>query len=162
MPYPTRADLGGLLRALMQAKLEFVVVGGTAAVLHGAPTSTYDLDIVHRRTEENVDRFLAVLGALDAIVREPTARRLRPTKIILMGPGQLLMSTNLGPLDALGTLHDGRGFDELIGLTVQIGEGDASMNVIDLDTLIEVKLAAGRTKDKLVVPILLALKKVRT
>lgn len=157
--YPARADLSALLRKLLEGKVEFIVVGGTAAVLHGSPTTTYDLDIVHRRSSENVERLLRVLGNLDAIVREPTNRRLRPSAVILSGPGQLLMSTSLGPLDALGVLHDGRGYEELVHKSVILGEGPKALRVIDLDTLIEVKIAAGRTKDKLIVPILMALRK---
>ncbi len=79
MSYPTRADLGELLRTLAAGNIEFIIIGGTAAVLHGAPTTTFDLDIVHRRTSDNVERLLVVLQNLDALVREPTHRRLRPT-----------------------------------------------------------------------------------
>jgi len=71
MPYPRDADIESLLRALLDGGVELIVVGGVAAVLHGAPTTTRDLDIVHRRTPENIERLLAVLGALDATVREP-------------------------------------------------------------------------------------------
>jgi hypothetical protein len=160
VPYPTRADLGELLRTLTTANVEFIIIGGTAAVLHGAPTTTFDLDIVHRRTADNVQRLMDVLSSLDAIVREPTNRRLRPTADILMGPGQLLMSTTLGPLDALGQLHDGRGYDELIRRTVRMGDDSIPLLVLDLETLIEIKITTGRTKDKLVVPLLQALLKI--
>lgn len=43
-----------MLRGLREAGVEFVVVGGEAAVLQGAMIFTQDLDIVHRRTPENV------------------------------------------------------------------------------------------------------------
>ena len=43
---PSEADLEGLLRALGRGGVDFVLVGGAAAVLHGAPTTTQDLDIV--------------------------------------------------------------------------------------------------------------------
>jgi len=51
MPHPPRADLAALVQALVGASVEFVVVGGAAAVLCGAPVTTLDLDIVHRRTD---------------------------------------------------------------------------------------------------------------
>ena len=66
MSHPKQADLAALIDALVQGGVEFVVVGGAAAVLHGAPTSTQDLDLVHRRTDDNVDRLLAMLEAHDA------------------------------------------------------------------------------------------------
>lgn len=124
---------------------------------HGAPTTTRDLDIVHRRTPENVDRLLAVLSQLHALVRDPARRRLEPQRDALAGPGQLLLSTTLGPLDVLGALHDGRGFEELVPKAISMTDGTTHISVVDLETLIEIKTEAGRAKDRLVVPILLAL-----
>jgi len=69
MPSPTDADVGELLRRLVGAGVEFIVVGGAAAVLHGAPITTEDLDIVHRRTSENVSRLKNLLTELDTHVR---------------------------------------------------------------------------------------------
>ena len=45
-----------ILRALVEAGVEFIVVGGVAAVLNGAPVSTFDLDVVHARDAANVAR----------------------------------------------------------------------------------------------------------
>lgn len=117
------ADLEALLQALVDAGVEFIVVGGAAAILHGAPTATQDLDIVHRRPPENVDRLLALVERLDAYVREPGHRHLRPQREHLAGTGQLNLSTTLGPLDPLGALHDGRGFDELVAHTTLFEDG---------------------------------------
>jgi hypothetical protein len=68
---PKQADLTALIENLTSAGVEFIVVGGAAAVLHGAPTSTIDLDIVHRQTPDNVNRLLGVLTRLDTIYRDP-------------------------------------------------------------------------------------------
>ena len=73
--HPKEADLPALLAELCDAGIEFIVVGGTAAVLQGAPISTNDLDIVHRRTPENVARLLEVLLHLDATMRYDFAHR---------------------------------------------------------------------------------------
>ena len=156
--HPTRADLGKLLAELVDGGVELVVVGGAAAVLHGAPTATFDLDVVPRRTPENAQRLAAVLARLDASIRDGTDRRLRPDPALLQGPGQLLLSTSCGPLDLLGCLHDGRSFDDLIAHTEIVSDGRHDLRVIDLETLIDIKSKAGRAKDKLVLPVLLALK----
>ena len=58
-------------------------MGGAAAVLHGAPITTEDLDIVHRRSPENVSRLKSLLDELDARVRELADRRLRPQESAL-------------------------------------------------------------------------------
>ena len=156
--HPREADLDALLQALVDTGVEFIVVGGAAAVLHGAPTSTQDLDIVHRRTSDNVGRLFALLEKLDAYIREPTHRQLRPTCEHLAGDGQLNLSTQLGPIDPLCRLHDGRGYDELLSHTTVFEDGSTRIRVIDLDTLIEIKSGTGRAKDQLIVPVLLALR----
>jgi hypothetical protein len=155
MSHPARADHDALVQALLGAGVEFIVVGGTAAVLHGAPITTQDLDIVHRRTPDNVRRLSDLLARLDATLR---GRDLRPSPELLAGRGQLNLSTTLGPLDPLGVLHDGRDYDDLLPHTTVLSDGVSEIRVLDLDTLISVKAAAGRARDKLVLPILLALR----
>jgi hypothetical protein len=66
------------LEVLAGHHVDFVVVGGVAAVLGGAPISTFDLDIVHDRTQTNVVRLLSALTDLDARYRDLTGRVLRP------------------------------------------------------------------------------------
>ena len=55
-------------------------------------------------------------------------------------------------------LHDGRGYEELFPHTLILTDGTSEIRVLDLETLIDVKAAAGRARDKLVLPILLALR----
>lgn len=155
---PRSADLDALIEALVGAGVEFVVVGGAAAVLHGAPTTTWDLDIVHRRTGGNVDRLLGLLERLHAIVRDPAGRELKPAREHLEASGHLQLLTDLGPIDLLGELHDGRGYEDLLGSSELVGDDSLEIRVIDLQTLIEVKAGAGRAKDRLLLPILLALR----
>jgi hypothetical protein len=62
-----RARFAEILRLLATNEVEFVVVGMTAGVLQGAPVTTIDLDVVHRRDPENVARLLRVLRNLDAV-----------------------------------------------------------------------------------------------
>ena len=57
-------DFSALLFALHDANVEFLVVGGLAAVLNGTPVHTYDVDVVHRRTPQNVDRPGDSFGAI--------------------------------------------------------------------------------------------------
>ncbi len=158
MPHPRTADLEALLRALQGAGIELVVVGGAAAVIHGAPVSTQDLDIVPRQHEGDVDRLLALLGDLEARFRPVLpGRDLAPTQAHLAGTGQLNLTTRFGPLDILCRLHDARGYDDLVAHSLEIADGDLRVRVIDLPTLIAIKEAAGRDNDRLVVSILRAL-----
>lgn len=95
--------------------VDFVVVGGVAAVLGGAPISTFDLHIVHDRAPTNVARLLFALTDLDARYRDLTGRDLRPEAHGLEGEGHHLLLTRCGPLDVLERIGVGRGYQDLIG-----------------------------------------------
>lgn len=153
MPTPDRPR--DLIAALGEARVEFIVVGGMAAVLHGAPIVTHDLDIVHRRTPENVDRLLALLESLNAGQRGDP-RRTRPTAAALSGTGHLTLETDLGPLDVLCELEPGQGYDELVDRTVRFTDGVMEFDVLDLETLIEIKRRTDRAKDRLMLAELVA------
>ena len=155
--HPSAADLPALLAELYNADVEFIIVGGAAAVIQGAPITTNDLDIVHRRTPENVARLLAVLLRLDAKMRYDSANRgLRPTAEMLAGKGQINLSTSLGPIDPLCELDEGQGYDELLAHSQTVVDEGRRLRVLDLPTLIVAKTKAARPKDRLVLPILIA------
>lgn len=155
--HPSAVDLAALLATLSDAQVEFIIVGGAAAVIQGVPITTNDLDIVHRRTQENVARLLEVLLSLDATMRYDFAHRgLRPTAEMLAGKGQINLSTSLGPIDPLCELSEGRGYEELLSHSESVTDEGRLLRVLDLPTLIEVKTRAGRPKDMLVLPILIA------
>jgi hypothetical protein len=155
--HPRQVDLVGLLRALVDEGIEFIVVGGGAAILHGAPITTFDLDIVPRREAANAEALMGLLSRYGVFIIEPMKRKLLPRSSDFLGNGQLNLSTQLGPLDVLCRLHDGRGYEELVEHSTVVTDGETSLRVLDLPTLIEVKAAAGRPKDRLAVPMLLAL-----
>jgi hypothetical protein len=151
-----RARYAELLHRLAANDVEFIVVGMMAGVLRGAPLLTADLDLVHRRSAENVSRLLAVLTELDATYRHDP-RRLRPAESNLMSPGHQLLATTYGDLDCLGTVGDGQSYEDLLGRApaLEIGDGLVA-RVIDLPTLIELKEKAGRPKDLAALPVLRA------
>lgn len=118
---------------------------------------TEDVDIVHRRTEENITRLTGVLERLDAYFRgDPARRKLRPRAADFAGHGHILLQTELGKLDVLCEISGARGYDELVNHTVQVADGSLTFRVLDLPMLIRVKSEANRPKDRLVLPILLA------
>jgi len=159
--HPEHADLESLLDALGKAEIEFIVVGGAAAVLHGAPVTTQDLDIVHRTDGENVERLVDLLTALDARVRDLAGREIRPDPAALRGRGQIKLTTRRGPLDLLCALHDGRGYGDLLPHSVELTDGALQLRVLDLPTLIAIKSGSGRVRDQLILPLLLALARER-
>ena len=154
---PSQADLIGLIDALLADGVEFIVVGGTAALLHGGMAMTQDLDVVPRLDADNLQRVLAALTALDAEIREPGTRHLRPSLELLSAGGQVQLRTRLGPLDVLSQLHDGQRYEDLLPRSELIGDAARRVRVVDLETLISIKAAAGRAKDRIVLPMLLRL-----
>jgi hypothetical protein len=147
--------LTALLLALHDAGVEFLVVGGVSAVLNGAPITTFDVDVVHRRTSENVDRILPIMEALDAVYRIQPERRLRPVKSSLMSPGHSNLITKYGPLDLLGAIGNDLGYEELLPRSTEIliAEG-VTARILNLETLIEVKEQLNGEKDRAMLPIL--------
>jgi hypothetical protein len=149
------ADFPKALQALCDARVDFVLVGGLAAVLDGAPIHTFDVDIVHSRDEENLARLLSVLDKIDAIYRIQPSRRLKPNASHLRSPGHSNLITNCGYLDVLGTIGRGLQYEDLLPHTVEmeIGEG-MRIRVLDLPTIIALKEEIKGEKDLAVLPIL--------
>jgi predicted nucleotidyltransferase len=143
------------LRRLEESKTQFIVVGGVAAVLNGAPVQTFDIDIVYSASEENIDRLLVALASLDAVFRIQPERRLQPRASHLSGKGHLNLLTSAGPLDLLGTIGQNLSYEDLLShcLEMDIG-GGLRVKVLDLETLISVKELLGGDKDLAVLPIL--------
>jgi len=66
MPKPS-VDYLAILRTLRRHKVDFIIVGGVCAVLHGAPLATFDLDVVHSRELRNLARLRAALEPLQRL-----------------------------------------------------------------------------------------------
>jgi hypothetical protein len=143
------------LRALREGRVEFILVGGLAAVLQGAPVDTFDIDVVHSRDASNVARLHPVLEALDAVFRIQPERRLKPDASHLASAGHLNLITRYGPLDLLGTIGSDLGYRDLLphSVDLEIGAG-LRIQVLDLETLIALKEELAGEKDRAVLPIL--------
>ena len=145
-----------ILRRLAANDVEFIVVGMTAGILQGAPVTTVDLDIVHQRSAENVNRLLRVLEELDAVYRHDP-RNLRPKESHLASPGHQLLATAFGDLDCLGTIDDGKDYQDLLPSAVEMYLADEQkILVLGLPALIESKERAARPKDLAALPVLRA------
>jgi len=153
MPSPP-ADLTTLLSKLASSGVEFVLVGGLAAVAQGAPITTHDVDIVPERTPANIDALLTVLASIDARYRGRGEQVLRPTAGTLLGPGHSLLMTALGPLDVLGAIEEGRAFPDLVPHSIEISVGGNLVKILDLRTLVELKRKSTHPKDRYTLLIL--------
>jgi hypothetical protein len=148
-------SLTTLLARLAATGADFLLVGGLAAVAQGAPLTTLDVDVVHRREAGNVERLLAFLESVDARYRgRPAGQVLRPTSEALLGEGHQLLMTALGPLDLLGAIEGGLGYDELLPDTLPIDVEGQRVRVVRLRKLADLKRNARSAKDRLVLSIL--------
>ncbi len=151
---PKAPDLGAILESLLKAKIKFVLVGGLAAVMQGAPVSTMDVDIVHEQSPENIEKLQAFLESVDAIHRRPDDKIIGPNKEDLSSKGHALFKTRLGPLDVLAFIEGGRSYQDLVGRSVKIQFRGFAMHVLDLETIVEIKKASNDAKDLRRVPVL--------
>jgi hypothetical protein len=136
-----------ILELLEQHGVAYVVVGGVAAVLQGAPVTTFDIDALVKVDAANADRLLAALAALEARYREHD-REIRPTREDVLAGGHLLLMTNSGPLDVLGFIGQGKRYEDVADAAATLDVGGLRVRVLSLEALIENKRALGRDKDQ--------------
>jgi hypothetical protein len=141
-------DFERLLKTLSSAGVEFVIVGGVAATIHGSARLTTDLDIVYGRSAENLRRLVAALAPLKPYLRgAPPDLPFHFDEPAIRAGMNFTLATDAGPLDLLGELTGVGGYAALAGATVDVTLFGTIYRCIDLDTLIRAKRAAGRPKD---------------
>jgi predicted nucleotidyltransferase len=141
-----------IVKVLNQHHVDYIVIGGVCAVLHGAPVATFDMDIVHSRVPENTERLKDALIEIGAFYRFHP-KRIEPKARDLQSDGHHLFTTDLGSLDALGTIVDALGYEELLPHTVEMElDQDLRVRILTLEKLIEIKEKTGRDKDRVALP----------
>jgi len=148
------AGLSALLEGLIDAGIQFILVGGLAAVVQGAPITTIDVDIVHRQTDENIARLLDFLKSIDAYHRRKDDKVIEPTTEHISGRGHTLFTTRFGPLDVLAIIEEGQSYEDLIDHTIEIEFRGHTMRVLDLEMLVKLKKSTKDPKDNQRLPIL--------
>lgn len=155
----TELDAARIIRVLKEEDVVFIVIGGIAAVTHGSPSLTRDLDICYERSRDN---HLALARALQAL--HATPRGLDPSLPFKLDAATLLLgdhftfSTDAGDLDCLGTPSGTEGYPDLVKNGVDLAIEGMVVKVTSLDDLIRMKRAAGRPKDRVELEILGALR----
>jgi predicted nucleotidyltransferase len=137
-----------ILRILVDHGVDFILVGGVAAVLEGVPLSTLDVDVVFRRSEENMLPLLNAFRALDARYVDPAGRRILPDASKLASFHMHRLLTPFGPLDAMETIGHGLSYADLLGDSQVMDVAGVSVRVLGLATIILSKEQANRDKDR--------------
>ncbi|MBI1915845.1 MAG: hypothetical protein HYS12_14090 [Planctomycetes bacterium] len=144
-----------LIRRLVEAQVEFVIVGGLSAVLQGVPVVTLDVDICYRRTPDNVARLAAALAPL-----QPKPRGFPPDLPFIFDERTILLGSNFTlligeeSLDLLGEMIAIGGYEEIIAQASTVTIEGCAVKILSLAQLIETKRAANRPKDHLALPYL--------
>lgn len=149
-----QTDFRQILRTLLDHDVNFILVGALSAVLQGAPVMTVDVDIVHQRTDKNIDALLDALAKFDAYFRGHSGKKLEPTKGHLASAGHQLLTTNFGPLDLLGAIEEGLTYEQLLADSIDVAFDGQSLRVLSLAKYVELKEGSERPKDRARVPML--------
>ena len=142
-----------ILELLNKHEVEFIVVGGVAAVIQGAPITTFDLDALVRVSEENAERLTRALGELGATYREHQST-LSPSKEDILAGGHLLLVTRAGPLDVLGFIGDKERYEDLMDRSSEVDMTVGKFRVLNLEELVLQKRRSSRAKDRAMLELL--------
>lgn len=141
-------DYARLLRTLADANVEFIVVGGVAATVHGSPRFTQDVDVVYSRSTENLNRLVSALKPLKPYLRgAPPGLPFDWSTATLKAGLNFTLITTAGDLDLLGEITGGGGYDDILPHSEVTWFFDRNMRVLALSWLIRTKRAAHRQKD---------------
>jgi predicted nucleotidyltransferase len=141
-------DFEALLRRLTDDEVDFILVGGVAATVHGSTRLTQDLDVVYGRSVENIERLVLSLTDLAPYPRgAPPGLPFEWSEATVRAGLNFTLITRLGDFDLLGEIVGGGTFEELLEDTIPIAIFGSACLCLTLDKLIEVKRAAGRPRD---------------
>jgi len=152
-------DLKQAISSLAKHEVEFVIVGGVAINLHSSAYITQDLDFCYSRSKENIKRLFSALAQFD-----PRPRGLDISLPFIFDESSLgngtnfTFETNIGDIDLLGEVKGLGDYANAVVRSVTYDIYGAQVKALDLNALIDTKTAAGRPKDQLVLPELLALR----
>jgi hypothetical protein len=139
--------LDRLIERLVAAEVEFVLVGGLAAMAHGSSQNTQDVDICCRFSEENLMRIQRAVADLHPV------HRMAPEFALSLTPEQcarlknLYVKTDFGVLDCLGEVKAVGSYDDVLLHSVEIDVLGGRIRILDIATLIKAKEAMGRPHD---------------
>ena len=147
---------------LRDEEVEFVVLGGFAAIVRGSSLSTRDIDVIPSKDQPNLDRLGRALTRMNAKIRisgDPV-----PTKIdgafLANMPHMLNLVTDFGEMDLTfspaGRAGDFEGWKK--GATLEVIDDGLTVLVASLDDIIDSKRSANRPKDQMALPYLESLR----
>ena len=146
-----------LLKRLLDNGVEFVLIGGFAAVVHGCTTLTRDVDACILFTTTNMAKLLKALDDVNPRFQQ-NKRTVDRTAEELARLNNLYLLTDLGSIDLLGEVAEIGNYKEVFDHSLEMELFGTSCRVLDIDALIRSKEKMGRPKDKEAIVQLRAIK----
>jgi len=146
-----------ILTVLDRHGVRYVLIGGLAAVLHGAPHVTTDVDVVPEEARDNLERLSVALKELRARIRvsgEPDGVPFDHWAESLARVHIWNLQTEIGDLDLTFVPNGTQGYDDLARDVVAMQVRGISVPVASLADVIRSKEAAGRPRDRAALPAL--------
>lgn len=141
-------DYAKILKVLVTNGVDFVVIGGVAANLHGSARATFDLDLVYSRQRSNLTNLARALRPYHPYLRgAPPGLPFTFDEATLKNGLNFTLDTALGDVDLLGEVVGGGNFEQLLPHTIEVEAFGVSCKCVSLERLIQLKRAAGRPKD---------------
>ncbi len=145
-------NLVELIQILQKAEIDFVIVGGYSAVLHGSSVVTQDLDICIPFTENTVLKLREILSPFHPV------HRMTPQKLSFLEYPEslqtlknLYLQTDLGTLDILGFVGGVGDFEAVKKNALRLEFFGSVCLILSVDDLIAAKKFMARPKDFLVI-----------
>jgi hypothetical protein len=140
-------DAERILKTLAEHRVDYVLIGGLAVQTHGHVRTTNDADLIPAPEPANLERLAGALRALDAKVLNPGEEETPIDAKMLPRQTTWQFATRDGGIDVMHEVPGGRPFSELSKRTLHVRLGEIDVPVVDLDDLIRMKLARGRSVD---------------
>jgi predicted nucleotidyltransferase len=142
-------DLAQIIPALVEAKIDFILIGGMAAILHGSARVTFDVDLLYGRSKTNLERLVKALQPFAPSLRgAPPGLPFKLDLATLRNGLNFSLATKLGDLDLFGEVAKGETYDRLLPHSFEVEAFGVQFKCVDLPTLIRIKEAAGPPKDR--------------
>ncbi|MDQ6760168.1 MAG: nucleotidyltransferase [Acidobacteriota bacterium] len=141
-------QLAKAIEVLSDAEVDFVIIGGVAAIFHGSSRVTYDLDICYSRSASNLRRLVVALAPFHP--RPRGFPRILPfvwDEGTLRNATVLTLQTDIGSIDLLAEVPGLGTFAEVKRDSIMVEAFERQIASLDLPGLIQSKRAAGREKD---------------
>ncbi len=141
-------DFAGLLKALSEGAVKYILIGGVAAAAHGSSRLTQDIDVVYERNPDNLERLATALAPYKPYLRgAPRGLPFRWSPETLSNGLNFTLTTSLGDIDLLAEVAGGGTYQNLLGDSISLRIFGMECRCVTLQRLIRLKRAAGRPRD---------------